>query len=87
MAGSTIRYTLERPTKGWGERVSLKDLGVGDQLLGDNAGDGKHGKTTVVDLLGLDDLKGSWLGGLEAKRVELKVAVDIAVSKAGNADR
>ena len=59
--------------------ISLEDLGACDQLLGDNAGDGKHGKTAVVDLLGLDDLEGSWLSGLEAKRVELEVAVDIAV--------
>ena len=28
----------------------LEDFGAGDELLGDNSGDGKHGKAAVVDL-------------------------------------
>lgn len=56
---------------------NLEDFGSGDELLGNDACDGKHGKAAVVDLLGLHLLKLDLVSGLEAEGVELEVTVDV----------
>ena len=67
----------------------LKDSLSVYQLLGKEAGGGKHGKTSVLEFLGLESEKLFGIIGLQAKRIESKVSRDVRVTKKsrlGNGD-
>eukprot|EP00964_Phaeocystis_antarctica_P045543 scaffold26226_cov79-Phaeocystis_antarctica.AAC.4 len=75
------------------KRLDLEELGAGDALLHDHAGDGDHGKAAVVELLALHLLESERVRRLQAERVEAQVArrvrglhgppLDIGVLKGG----
>ena len=48
-----------------------------DQLLGEETSGGEHGKTTVLEFLGLHELEFSGVFGLEAEGIESEVTRDV----------
>ena len=60
-----------------------------NQLLGKESGSGKHGKTSVLEFLGLKSEKLIIISRLQAKGIEAKVSRDVGVTKKsglGNGD-
>ena len=58
----------------------LEDLNAGlYALLCDEASDGDHGKTAVVQLLGLHDLEVGGVGGLQVQGVEVQGAWAVVI--------
>jgi len=62
----------------------LESGDTGGELLADDASNGNHGKTAVVDLLGADSLQVVGSGRLEAQGIELEVAGRVVILEAGN---
>merc|ERR1712025_974477 len=63
-----------RATDGPGLGARLEELGAGDALLHDHAGDGDHGEAAVVELLRLHLLERERVRRLQTERVESQVA-------------
>lgn len=67
-----------------GEAKVLQDTFAVDKLLGDDACNAKHGKAAVVKLSRAESVEFLGISGLQAKRVESKIAVDIALLELSN---
>ena len=59
----------------------FKDSLAIDKFLGQESGGGNHGKTSVLEFLGLHLEELSWVRGLQAKRIESKVSWDVVITQ------
>lgn len=71
-------------TASYRKNLKLEDGLASDELLGDDAGDADHGEAAVVELLGANSIECIGVSGLEAKRIEAKVAVDVVGLELGD---
>jgi hypothetical protein len=67
-----------------GKAKVFQDAFAVDKLLGDDACDAKHGKAAVVELSCAESVELLGIRRLQAKRIESKITVDIAVLEFSN---